>query len=312
LSNSINEKQQVPSVSIGMPVFNGESFIREALDSLLTQTFTDFELIISDNASTDGTEAISREYAERDARIRYVRQPENMGALKNFQFVLEEAVGEYFMWAAADDVWDEKWIEVLLPIAKNCDCLAYGRVQTIDEAGIYTRHPANNSSFDYSGSPLRRRLKYFLEAGLLGKANPIYGIFKRGLMTKRLFKTVASVRPGGDMVFLYKLLNITEIKPNNQVYLLKRVYTESTGVELLKTHKKQHITKWAERFKRRALTTPMVIYYIKNSDLLEAFLIVLLYPIAAVRIMVNALKYRRQRQKALDQTAEINPLQRVK
>lgn len=86
-----------------MPVYNGGAFIREALDSLLAQTFTDFELIISDNASTDGTEAICREYAVKDARIRYVRQAENCGVLANFQFVLDEAVGEYFMWAAADD-----------------------------------------------------------------------------------------------------------------------------------------------------------------------------------------------------------------
>lgn len=92
-----------PKVSIGMPVYNGEKSIREALDSLLAQTFTDFELIISDNASTDGTEAICREYVERDPRIRYVRQSENRGPIANFQFVLEEAVGEYFMWAAHDD-----------------------------------------------------------------------------------------------------------------------------------------------------------------------------------------------------------------
>jgi glycosyltransferase involved in cell wall biosynthesis len=94
---------QTPKISIGMPVFNGELFIREALDSLLAQTFTDFELIISDNASTDGTEAICKEYAAKDRRIRYVRQSDNRGAVANFQFVLDEAVGEYFMWAAADD-----------------------------------------------------------------------------------------------------------------------------------------------------------------------------------------------------------------
>jgi len=100
-----------PKVSIGMPVYNGEAFIREALDSLLAQTFTDFELIISDNASTDGTEAICREYAAKDARIRYVRQAENRGGIPNFQFVLDEAVGEYFMWAAADDVWLPNFIQ---------------------------------------------------------------------------------------------------------------------------------------------------------------------------------------------------------
>lgn len=99
------QNNHVPKVSIGMPVYNGAQFIREALDSLLAQTFTDFELIISDNASTDGTEAICREYAATDRRIRYVRQPENSGAMSNFKFVLNEAVGEYFMWAAHDDRW---------------------------------------------------------------------------------------------------------------------------------------------------------------------------------------------------------------
>ena len=103
--------KKLPQVSIGMPVYNGEKFIREALDSLLAQTFTDFELIISDNASMDGTEAICREYAERDQRIRYVRQAENRGPAANFRFVLDEAVGEYFMWAAADDVWTSRFIE---------------------------------------------------------------------------------------------------------------------------------------------------------------------------------------------------------
>lgn len=96
---------QAPKVSIGMPVYNGERFIREALDSLLGQTFTDFELIVSDNASTDGTEVICREYAARDMRIRYVRHAANLGSIANFKFVLDEATGEYFMWAAADDKW---------------------------------------------------------------------------------------------------------------------------------------------------------------------------------------------------------------
>jgi glycosyltransferase involved in cell wall biosynthesis len=100
-----------PTVSIGMPVYNGEKFIREALDSLLVQTFTDFELIISDNASTDATELICREYAARDLRIYYVRHEVNRGAPANFQFVLDKARGKYFMWAAADDVRSPDFIE---------------------------------------------------------------------------------------------------------------------------------------------------------------------------------------------------------
>lgn len=104
----------VPRVSIGMPVYNGEPFIREALDSLLAQTFNDFELIISDNGSMDETEVICHEYAEKDKRIRYIRQPYNHGAIANFQFVLDEAVGDYFMWAAADDLQEPDFIDLLV------------------------------------------------------------------------------------------------------------------------------------------------------------------------------------------------------
>lgn len=102
-----------------MPVFNGEEYIRDALDSLLAQTFTNFELIISDNASTDNTEQICRNYAARDARIRYVRQPKNLGAVANFRFVLDEAAGEYFMWAAHDDLWDKNFISWAISALSN-------------------------------------------------------------------------------------------------------------------------------------------------------------------------------------------------
>jgi len=123
----------IQQVSIGMPVYNGAKFIHEALDSLLAQTFTDFELIISDNASTDETEAICREYAAKDSRIRYVRQSTNLGAVANFKFVLDEAVGEYFMWAAADDVWRSKCIEHLIRVfdKNNHFCCVMSDVENI-------------------------------------------------------------------------------------------------------------------------------------------------------------------------------------
>lgn len=108
----MDETPAVPKVSIGMPVYNGEQFIRGALDSLLEQSFSDFELIISDNASTDGTEEICRKYVNRDRRIRYTRQPLNLGAYANFKFVLDEARGEYFMWAACDDTRSADFIEL--------------------------------------------------------------------------------------------------------------------------------------------------------------------------------------------------------
>lgn len=118
-NNTPKEMVKAPLVSIGMPVYNGALFIREALNSLLEQTFIDFELIISDNASIDGTQVICSEYAKKDSRIRYVRQPENQGATANFKFVLDESVGEYFMWAAADDKWLPTFVEENLNVLLN-------------------------------------------------------------------------------------------------------------------------------------------------------------------------------------------------
>lgn len=100
-----------PNVSIGIPVYNGGSSIAESLESLLAQSYCKFEIIISDNDSTDKTSDICRLYSRRDKRIRYVKQASNRGAAANFQFVLDEAVGEFFMWAAADDLWSKDFIE---------------------------------------------------------------------------------------------------------------------------------------------------------------------------------------------------------
>jgi glycosyltransferase involved in cell wall biosynthesis len=103
-----------PLVSIGMPIYNDERFATEAITSLLVQTFGDFELIISDNASTDGTPALCQAFAARDPRVRYVRQPANLGLTGNLNFVRDQARGEFFMWAASDDRWHPTFVEVLV------------------------------------------------------------------------------------------------------------------------------------------------------------------------------------------------------
>jgi glycosyltransferase involved in cell wall biosynthesis len=92
-------------LTIGLPVYNGEDFLVESLESLLGQTYDDFELIISDNASTDGTPDICKQYARKDSRIRYIRQPDNIGLSRNEQFVMHQATGELFKLAAHDDLY---------------------------------------------------------------------------------------------------------------------------------------------------------------------------------------------------------------
>ncbi|MEA3411740.1 MAG: glycosyltransferase [Pseudomonadota bacterium] len=93
-----------PLVSIGLPVYNGERFIGAALDSIGSQTFEDFELVISDNASTDGTQEICERYAGKDGRIRYLRNEINIGAGNNFNRAYELSKGKHFKWMAHDDV----------------------------------------------------------------------------------------------------------------------------------------------------------------------------------------------------------------
>ncbi|NEB06820.1 glycosyltransferase family 2 protein, partial [Streptomyces sp. SID13726] len=94
-----------PRLSIGLPVYNGEEYLAESLDALLGQTYEDFELVICDNASTDGTQDICRKYTEQDSRIRYLRLPRNIGATPNHNHVLAESRGELFKWASHDDLY---------------------------------------------------------------------------------------------------------------------------------------------------------------------------------------------------------------
>src|SRR5262245_42112985 len=93
-----------PRVSIGLPVYNGAQYLAEALDSLLAQTYANFELIICDNASTDQTEEICHAYAKRDKRIYYIRNKTNIGASRNYMHTFERASAEYFRWATYDDI----------------------------------------------------------------------------------------------------------------------------------------------------------------------------------------------------------------
>lgn len=284
-----------PTVSIGMPVYNGGKYIREALDSLLAQTFTDFELIVSDNASTDETEVICRAYASIDTRIKYVRQSENMGPVENFQFVLDESVGEYFMWAAADDVWDSRWIATLFTMSSKHQCLAYGFVQCIDENGQRIDHPANIRKFEFTGNRLIRRCKYYLAIGYLGKANPIYGIIPASYLKESGFMWLKSEDYGGDMIFLYVLLNRMEIRHAEGVFLYKRLHAEYLGGGVRQYIDKPNAFARFIAFLRERVKTPMLSRYIKRSSAIESMLLAAVYPACIVLGTTYGIFYKLQR-----------------
>jgi glycosyltransferase involved in cell wall biosynthesis len=107
----LSEVEKPPRVSIGLPVYNGEKYLEESIESILAQTYTDFELIISDNASTDRTPEICAKYCKRDPRIRYSRNQTNIGGANNTNLTFQLARGEYFRWAAHDDVCAPQLLE---------------------------------------------------------------------------------------------------------------------------------------------------------------------------------------------------------
>ncbi len=138
----VNISKQTPSVSIGLPVYNGERYLEKALDSLLNQTYDDFEVIISDNASSDATPDICHTYAARDPRVRYVRHDINRGAAWNFNYVFGLARGVYFKWHAHDDMLEPTFLEqTVAALDRNPQfVVAHARTRVVDAAGatLYT------------------------------------------------------------------------------------------------------------------------------------------------------------------------------
>lgn len=198
-----HDQNSVPAVSIGMPVYNGENYIREALDSLLAQTFTNFELIISDNASNDATETICREYAARDSRIRYFRQSNSIGGLGNFLFVLDEAAGEYFIWASHDDVakTNEFLFDLVSLITKTRADLAFPNVDiisTIDNRSTIIQKDVMNPFLN-----CKSKLDHCLTC--IGLCNhQVYGLYRKSSLKDyiKYMKIAAGIKVYGEGLFV--------------------------------------------------------------------------------------------------------------
>lgn len=174
-----------PRLSVGLPIYNSERFVAESIEALLGQTYDDFELIISDNASTDGTAEICRRYERQDSRIRYFRQPRNIGLAPNHNFVVEEARGELFKWAAGDDLYArdllERCIEALDHDANAV--LAHSWTARVDDAGTVIgaiEYPMTTSS---ARAPERFRSILFDSGG-----DDDYGVMRIDVLRRTAMK----------------------------------------------------------------------------------------------------------------------------
>ena len=218
------------SLLIGMPVYNGERFLSRALDSLINQSFTDWTLVISDNASSDNTSQICQSYCSRDSRIRYLRQPINIGAMKNFKYLLDEANSEFFMWAAADDEWDQNFIEACITGLNHTHCdWAFSNMVNIDSLGHTIREYPSFSVFS-KGEPYLRIARYVLAPEIYGKANLIYSIYRllklKPLLSSVLASSDANV-PGYDMIINLVVLCHANLIIDERVLFRKRFAQDS-------------------------------------------------------------------------------------
>ncbi len=213
-------------VGIGMPVFNGERFIEEAVESILAQSFEAFHLVISDNASTDGTETICQRFVEKDERVQYVRNRTNYGYVFNFNNVFRLSRGQYFKWAAYDDVLGRDFLSRCVAVLDNDPSvvIAYGGARGIAEQGHetdlnYEIRDQNSPESTYSPEPsirFRRLLRH-----LWGSGGPFHGVIRSDVLSQT---HLHGNFPGGDHVLLAELS------------MLGRFYEHPEGLFFLRVH----------------------------------------------------------------------------
>ena len=182
-SEKINAK-----VSIGMSVFNGEKRIRKSIESLLSQTHSDFELIISDCASTDSTRLICEEMAKKDRRIRYIRHTKKNSTFDDFNFLLKEAKNEYYFWAASDDVWKSDFLEKNLRALESDEKLvgSIGLTRLFDES---TEAAITDPHIVTSKFPPYERDVYAVQGSYKNKIKPYLACFPKDAMMLALYRT---------------------------------------------------------------------------------------------------------------------------
>ena len=234
-SKSLSDRK----LSIGLPVYNGEKFLHKCLDSLLEQSFENFEIIISDNASTDTTQNICHKYSEKDKRIRYIRQEKNIGLLPNFNFVLDQSNSEFFMWMGVDDY--------ILPdyVKKNMDILILNSnvVGSVSKIKPYNFSDSSinqiDSKFIDFTKKLRTRFKKLDAFSISGNYDQkvrryltgstcqvIYGIFRTDKLQKSI---IPSLFVGLDWAEMLNVLKFGDIHVIDEVLMYEFEGGRSSG-----------------------------------------------------------------------------------
>ncbi len=215
------------SVSVGVPVRNGARFLAETLDSLLAQSYADFELLISDNASTDETPSICRAYVARDPRVRYLRSDVDLGLAGNYNLLFREAQGKYFKWAAADDLHEPDYLKRCVEVLDRDPSvvLAYGRSRFIDENGKPVEE--TDPGFDLQDEAARERLRYVIHSRRW--VNAIFGLIRSETLART---PLLPKYPSGDYIILGELAVLGKFVEVPEVLFLRRLHPGASSQNL--------------------------------------------------------------------------------
>ena len=208
-----------PSVSIGLPVYNGERYLRAAVDSILNQTLRDWELIICDNASTDGTDAICREYAARDPRVRYFRNPSNIGGSQNFRKVFELAQACYFKWLAVDDYCAPEFLDKCKRVLDSSPdtVLCTTKVSLINKDGEIVERYAERQDMPHE----RARDRMMARGQIDAMSNAVYGLLRAEVI---MCTAVIGDYVGSDEVFLAEMSLYGKFAEVPEYLLFRRIH----------------------------------------------------------------------------------------
>lgn len=214
-------------VTVGMPVYNGEAHLQQAIDSLLVQSFGDFVLLISDNGSTDRTQQICEDYVRRDPRVHYFRQPSNRGATFNWNFVVLQSHSPYFKWASANDVCPPTMLEHCVQVLRQQPqiALCYGRTELIDDDGTSIGiHDHDPEVLDEQPSVRYRRI-----LDELAWNNAQSGLIRSSALRRtRLERDYID----GDMVLMAELALLGGFRKLDEIFLQRRV-TRGTATKFM-------------------------------------------------------------------------------
>ena len=241
-------------LTIGIPVYNGEKFLEEKITSILNQDFVDFELIISDNASTDSTKEICSKFATNDKRVKFFSHKKNLGAIWNFDFILKKAKGEYFMWTATDDKilpgFYEKNIEILEK-NPNIACSA-SQVKYFGKNRNYWVERSTRGSFkkltkkivgrfqnlqNYPASgTFESKFRYYLK--LRGHHHIFYGMYRTEQL-KKIWLLDVNFTVGNDLITMLSMLRFGDFHVIDEVMMERYDGGVSAGgfYDLMKSQK---------------------------------------------------------------------------